>query len=360
MTSTASDQPRWASPPQESILSLLHEKGLSVEDLSDRLPLSDTETRRFIEGQVPMTLEIAEALHLLIGGSARFWMTRASHYVESVNWIDADHLAHGMPLRDAARFGWIDESGDWVETAQRVLEYFGVRDATEWRRRYQSSLAGAQYRVSKAFEANELAVITWMRQVERTADTLGLDEWNPSSFRGALQAARKLTRIKNPETFYPRLQSLFRSVGVAVVIERPPTGCSINGATFETRGGSKVIGLTARHRSDDVFWFTFFHEAGHVLEDDLTEPIIDDLEDETLTKAEIAADRFAEAELLQGYELSPKDGRSHTDVIRLAARLGIAPGIIVGQLQHRDLLSHKSLNALKRSYDWSGTSLVQR
>ena len=39
-------------------------------------------------------------------------------------------------------------------------------------------------------------------------------------------------------------------------------------------------------------------------------------------------------------------------VIRLAVRLGVSPGIVVGQLQHLDRIGHEQLNGLKRRYRW--------
>jgi hypothetical protein len=40
-------------------------------------------------------------------------------------------------------------------------------------------------------------------------------------------------------------------------------------------------------------------------------------------------------------------------IVRFAKRVGIAPGIIVGQLQHYDRIPRNYFNGLKRRYQWS-------
>lgn len=358
MIPTAADQPRWVSSPGDTIASLLHDRGLSLEDLADRAELSDPDARRILTGELTITSKIALVLHGLIGGSPDFWMRRSIQYTESLHWVQADDIASALPLNQLVEFGWLKPQRDWIAAAQEVLDYFDVADANEWRRRWGRTVAAAHYRAAQAFEPDEIAVAAWLRQVELRASSMQLSAWNPEYFREALQQLRRLTSQRDPQRFLPALQQIAASAGVAVVIERPPQGCSINGAVLQTADGRHVIGLTARYLADDQLWFTFFHEAGHLLHGTDGEAVLDDLDQPPENDAERAANDFARDIILNGIDLATIDHRDHRDIARAAQRLQIAPGLLVGQLQHADVIAASHFNRLRRRYQWAGTALV--
>ena len=55
-----------------------------------------------------------------------------------------------------------------------------------------------------------------------------------------------------------------REAGVVVLLIPELKGPHLSGAV-RWLGNKAVIQLSLRHRKDDQFWFTFFHEAGHLL-----------------------------------------------------------------------------------------------
>jgi Zn-dependent peptidase ImmA (M78 family) len=165
---------------------------------------------------------------------------------------------------------------------------------------------------------------------------------------------RDLTREKDPRVFLPKLIAQCAACGVAVVVLRPPTGCKASGATRFLSSARPFLIFSFRHVSDDHFWFTFFHEGGHlVLHSDKI--IFLEGDDKLSNQEESEANEFS-ATLLVPPEYRdemfalPVDGRA---VIRFARKLGVSSGIIVGQLQHHGKLRRNQLNNLKRSYEWS-------
>ena len=111
--------------------------------------------------------------------------------------------------------------------------------------------------------------------------------------------------------------------------------------------------LSFRYLSDDHFWFTFFHEAGHLLLHGKNALFLEG-DNIASTKEEQEANEFAAGILIptefQAALLSlPVDGR---DVIKFARLVGVSPGIVVGQLQHLGRIKPNQLNSLKRRYSW--------
>jgi Zn-dependent peptidase ImmA (M78 family) len=150
---------------------------------------------------------------------------------------------------------------------------------------------------------------------------------------------------------------------VVVVIVRAPRGCPASGAARTLSNGRRLIVLSARHLSDDHLWFSFFHEAGHVLLHDKSSTYVDEFEPvvgEAIGTEESEADEFAEAELigeasimhLRTMALTPRE------IVRAARNAGTSPGVIVGQLQHHGRLGFRTrLNRFKRRYRWDGPNL---
>jgi Zn-dependent peptidase ImmA (M78 family) len=124
--------------------------------------------------------------------------------------------------------------------------------------------------------------------------------------------------------------------------------------------GFGIIGLTARHLTSDHLWFTFFHEAAHLLLDASLDAHVDELSVATSDPEERAVDDLAARMLLSEPGLKMLDTLSLDlqSIIRLAHEVRVAPGIVVGQLQFRQRLGYgSSLNNLKRHYRWTGATL---
>ncbi len=162
-----------------------------------------------------------------------------------------------------------------------------------------------------------------------------------------------LTRKRDPKLFIPELKRRCAECGVAVVIVRAPTGCRASGATRFLSRDKALLLLSFRYLSDDHFWFTFFHEAGHLLLHGKSALFLEG-PNMLSTKEEEEASGFAARTLIPS-EFRPGlldlgvDGRQ---VIRFARLVGVSPGVVVGQLQYLRRLSPRQLNNLKTRFRW--------
>lgn len=128
-------------------------------------------------------------------------------------------------------------------------------------------------------------------------------------------------------------------------------GAPVNGAAKWLTADKAMIGLNLRGKSNDRFWFTFFHEAGHILNDSKKETYIDvDYEDDP---REQSANQFA-ADILISPECTSQlpELHSYRAVMRFARSIGIAPGIVVGRLQREGIVPYSHLNRLKVRLEW--------
>lgn len=362
MTETALFQPNWASPPGETIAHILARRGLSLEDLAQRIDVPVATVGDLIQGVVRIDELLAEALADALGGSARFWINREHQYLADSerlralprNDVDAERdWLQELPVRDMTKLGWVKQGRSPSETTAALLQFFRVPDVPSWRAKYQAEMAVAAFRSTSAFPSNPAAVAAWLRWAEIQAAGIACKPWDRRRFQEALGRMRTLTRQKHPVRFLPKLRLLCAECGVALVIAPTPKGCPASGATRFLSPTKALMVLSFRYRSDDHFWFTFFHEAGHLVLHSRDALFLED-ESEVSSKEEAEANEFAVQSLIPA-DLMPElhDLRPRTrDVIRFAVKAGIAPGIVVGQLQYMGRIGFNRLNGLKRRYSW--------
>lgn len=351
--------PRWASPPGETIEAALQERGLSASDLVGPLQMPLDEINDLLNGQISITISIAHVLESLIGGSAEFWIARDAQYHDDSERVAADQWSKDFPITQMARLGWIQSPSDWHERINACLSFFDISNVAEFNERYELLVDHAHYRTSETFPIDTAAAAAWYRACELVADEIEMGaSFSPTGFREALVQARRLTWTRRPQVFIPELTKLCANSGVLVSVVRALGGLPVSGAA-RTYRGAPMIQLSARYLSDDHFWFTFFHEAGHVMLHSLETPFLDfdDVQDgATEVSVESEANSFASSMLVGDCGLRI-NSYSHKAILDLAKMVGVAPGIIVGQLQHSGIIPRNYLNKLKRRYAWNGTSL---
>lgn len=352
--------PRWASPPGATLNDILNERQQSPELMAETMDVTLDAVHGLLTGQTPVTVGLARKLALHVGSTVEFWLTRDVQYREDMNRVEINRWAASLPIKQMVSLGWIGKSSDWKERLSACLQFFDVSNYAEWQGRYQPILRSAYFRLSPAY-AKEPAILAWLRQGEIvTQGHLGTS-WNPDHFRAVLMRARPLTREMNPARFIPALTSMCAEAGVKFAVLRAPEGCPVSGVARFGDNANPTIVLSARYLADDHFWFSFFHEAGHLLLHSSGLHVDDEREFKggpSVSPAEREANQFAERVLIpSGIERFRSRRHSGRELVEVARGLGIGPGVLVGQLQHSGAIGYGAFNGLKRRYKWVGVNL---
>jgi hypothetical protein len=249
--------------------------------------------------------------------------------------------------------GVIDDTEDKVTLLHSVLRFFGVASSAQWQQVWMRP-TGA-FRRSAKFRTEPGAVATWLRIGELDAQTLKTKRYDKGRFRKALGEIRRLT-VAPPETFQPRMIKLAAAAGVAVVFVPEIKKCPVSGVARWLTPEKALIQLSLRYKTDDQFWFSFFHESGHVLNDPKKEVYIDDGKDGDEEREE-RANRFSAEFLIPPEHDAKLQGLgTREEIERFSRSIGIAPGIVVGRLQKEGIIPWPTaLNRLKRRFNWKPT-----
>ena len=355
-------KPDFVTPPGETLVELLQEKGMSQAEFSERTGRPKKTINEIIKGKTAITPETAIQFERVLGTPASFWNNRERKYRE---WLAhqeerkvlAEHIPwmKKFPVRAMIKLGWINDYDLPIDQLEELLRFFGVASPAQW----QSIWQGAQvsYRQSPAFAADPAAVSAWLRKGEIQAHEIQCEAYREGEFRESLHRIRTLTN-EPPEVFVGEVTRQCAQTGVAVVFIPEIPGTRTCGATRWLSPNKAMLMLSLRYRTDDHLWFTFFHEAGHILLHGKKDVFVegDSQVTEENRNQEVEADQFSAEFLIPAVEIRhfrPQAAHlSHDDILTFARRTGIAPGIVVGRLQHDGLIPRENFNKLKRHFQW--------
>lgn len=344
--------------PGEIIREILEERAIPQVDFATRLGRSEKFVSQLINGKAPLTYESAIELERVLGVPATFWNRAEATYrgllaqqarlatsQEQAEWV------RSFPVKDMADKGLIAREATVAEQAEELLSFFGVSSIDAYRE-YWSAEKRLAARMSTAYTPKVPAITAWLRAGERQAELIETAPYNERRFGQILDELRHATRLL-PHEWQPLVVSRCAAAGVAVVFvpDLPKTRC--HAVSWWVGKMRAVIQLGLFYKTDDQVWFSLFHEAAHLLLD-RSRPRISDLDGDSETErkmSEFAANMLIPAEK---YRAFVSGGHlSKAKVIAFAERIGIAPSIVVGRLQHDGIIPHNWMNDLKTKLDWA-------
>ena len=351
-------QPDYAVTPGEVLSAELELRGMSQQELAKRTGLTPKHIISVLKSKSSITPETAIKLERALGMPADYWLNLESHYQEVLARMneeaqldrDLDWLKH-IPIAQMAKLGWIAKLSDTKAQLVEVLRFFGIASVSQWDDMWPNLKVA--YRQHNHHEIFAEAVSAWLRRGEIEAAQITCAPYDKAAFRAALDQVRSLTS-EAPEIFVSKMQMLCASAGVAVVFVPclPKTG--VSGATRWLNPSKALIQLSLRYRTNDHLWFTFFHEAGHILLHGKKELFLEGANGLDEIK-EDEANKFAQEELIPRAEFAhfaQQRPFGKAMICAFSKRIGIAPGIVVGQLQHAGLLPRTHCNELKQKFLW--------
>jgi addiction module HigA family antidote len=341
--------PAVVTPPGDTLKEALDEIGMTQAELARRMGRPKKTINEIIRGKAAITHETALQLERVLDIPAHFWRALEDNYQQHIlksrdlrlleehaDWLDE------IPMASMVREGWAEPGDTAAENVANALRFFGVASVDAFRDTWGAAVAA--FRQSPSFQSNRWAIAAWLRKGEIEAARLRCAPYSRKRFEAALAQARKLT-IEEPAIALKQLQEVCSKAGVAVVFVPELPGCAVSGAARWYGLRRAIIQLSFRHKRDDHVWFSFFHEAGHLLSSSPDDVFVD-------TPGEDAADEFARDYLIPPASyaqfLNSVGGRkiSREAARNFASEIGIAPGIVVGRLQHDGVIPYSHLNGL--------------
>ncbi|MDX8521115.1 HigA family addiction module antitoxin [Mesorhizobium dulcispinae] len=349
--------PDWATHPGDHLAEYIESRGWNQAEFARLADMTPKLVSTIINGSNPVTAETALKLERVLGMKASIWTSLQSNWdlhqarlAKEKQLDEASDFVSCFPVKELVDRGVLRPTRDISRLLEDLLKFIGIGSPHAMQARFDS--LAVHHRQSRAFNTDHFHVAAWLILGEHKARSMNLDAYDSHRFITAVHEIRDLT-VTQPDVFEPRMYELCRAAGVAFVLEKPITKTRLFGSARWIEGDRAIIQMSLRMKSNDHFWWTFFHEAAHIVlhkgrsfaDDKGGEG--DGVEDEADSWAEdvlVGTQRFA--------EFKATKPRSEKDVVEFSHSVGIHPGIVVGMLQHNGIIKFTHLNGLKERFEW--------
>ena len=346
--------------PGEHLKDTLDELGLTQVELAARIGLARKVVNEIIQGKAPISTSTAIGLERILKVPAHIWINLQRQYDLNVAWLEERKQAENeisllshFPIKKMQDYGWIEKGASRAQLVTILRDFLNVSSLNNI-----SDTLAVQFRQTPRGNISHESIYCWIRRGENVAKAIETKLFDKKQLINSLASLRDLTRT-GPDVFQDRMRQICAGSGVAVALVPELPNTHINGATFWLENRTKaVVLLSLRFKTNDHFWFSFFHELGHILLHNNKSKFIDfttQEENSTNQQQEEQANRFA-ADLLISPDLWQQfcqNGQfTKRRVFQFSESIHIAPGIVVGRLQWEGLVPYRNLNDLKERYYW--------
>ena len=343
----AKTTPAEVFPPGEFIQDELDARGWTQTDLADILARNFRLVNEVVNAKRGITPETAKGLAAAFGTTAQLWLNLQAAYDLSQVREPNDSVARRarlyskVPVKGLVRRHWVEPSDNIEVLERRIMDFFGIESLEE---ELVPRLHAA--RKPTPYYSATPAQVAWLRRTEQLAPAVIAEPYSPRRFPMLVGEVQKL--LRNPEDTR-QLPRVLADYGVRLLVVESLPQTKIDGACFWMNSNAPVIALSLRYDRIDYFWYTVAHELGHVKNQDgaMDVELLErngHMPDE-IPESETEAHAFAADMLIPQSELENFVARvsplySGLRIRGFATRIGIHPGIVVGQLQYRDEITY--------------------
>lgn len=335
--------------PGETLAEKLEELKMGPKEFAIRTGKPEKTIIAIIKGSSSITPEMAVLFESVLKIPANFWIKRQFSFDEykarekrALDIEEAKDWAKCFPIADMVKCGWLNARTKAEEKVAELFHFFGVSSPDAWKDYFFNQQLKVAFRISLAHTKEPYAISAWIRKGEIQARQLHCGVYSEAKFKKALKEIKTIMATQ-PDDFFEQLQELCLACGVKVVYTPCIKKAPLSGAT-RWIDDNPLIQLTGRYKQNDRFWFTFFHEAGHILLHGKKDIFLEDIEySETDLQKEAEANDFAvewtfsneqEEEVLDANLLTTES------IQKFAKKFNTHPAMIIGRFHKKELLHY--------------------
>lgn len=335
--------------PATTLNEKLEEMGMSIKEFALRTGKPEKTIIAVLKEESSLTPEMAILFENVTQISAQFWINKQARYNEyvarkkqEVAIAEAAGWTKEFPYAEMATYNWVPSTRNTEEKTVNLLNYFGVASHRAWEKLYlETELKVAAYTSLKQSHQPH-AISAWLRQGELQAKPIKAPAFDVKKLKSNIPAMRQLM-VEQPANFFEQLQKLCLQAGVILLFTPKLPKVPLSGST-RWLNNTPLIQLTARYKKNDSFWFTFFHELGHIILHGKKYISLENVDFAAVDpEKEEEAHQFAISQTFtneQEKEILQNETITEQDIIGYAKKFNTHPAMIIGRLQHDEYIQY--------------------
>ena len=343
--------------PGETLKEILDDRNMSQKELAIRTGVTEPHVSSVVNCQKAISVAYAKKLEYALGIDASFWVNLQANYdkeladFEENNGISDQELGILKRLSSIVRhLKEIRILDPEVHGPMLVISLRRFLNISCLTRIPQISQTGA-YRLATAANVDPYVLFTWLRmcdlivkdqQTERKLDLVRLKDKIPLI---------KELMFEDVAAVQSRLKTYLAECGIKFFIVKNFKGAPVQGVIKKNDDGTLNLLMTTRRKFADIFWFTFFHEIGHIINGDIEDKLVDF--DFAKGEAEDKADEFAANTLINPVDYEGfvvKKDFTLPSIKRFSVEQNIPTYILIGRLQKDGYVGYHQYSGEKVKY----------
>lgn len=351
--------------PGETIADILEERNISQAELAKRTGVSSAYISNIIAGKKDISSKFAMALEYALSVPKSFWLNLQANY--DAELLELNEINTITPEEEHS-YSALHEVIKWLRAVKLIPNNLGKTDTILSLRNFfqvsnisnlGSLVPTGAFRVSKKASIDPIVMGAWLRLCQIIGDNgQDLPQFDCSRTNQLIEDLKgiMLNRQANIQKDLPITMARY---GIKFNIVKNFCGAPVQGYISQNQKNEYQMALTIRGAYADIFWFSVFHEIGHIVNGDIvmTSGFIDGLgSDGNTADKETAADTFASNSLLnpESYDTFVNIGDFSMDAIsKYADSQHVMPYIVIGRLQKEHHIPYSWYSDYKMRYKWA-------
>lgn len=240
---------------------------ISQTDFADRLGISTKHMNEILSGKTNISEELMLGISLItdIDVNLIFYVeTKKRIYNYLNNHFDSEKeinkYLNTFCLNEMSKKKWITlrDSSSYTQNAIDLLDYLGISSFDNI-----NNYLNKKILYKKKDNADINKIYLWIKRCDNIISNKKINEYKSNNLINLLE---ELKIIRNKPFNEEELISLFNKYGIYLVIEDALNGSKIRGCSM-VKGSNPAIYITRYFKEKASFYFTLYHEIGHIKKD---------------------------------------------------------------------------------------------
>ncbi len=349
--------------PGETIAELLEDRGITQAELAARTGVSAAYISSLISGKKNISTNIAMSLEYALGVPKSFWLNLQANYDaellelnESATITDAERqVYHSLSevvkyLRQIHQIPACQKVEETILTLRKSFQVSNLENL-------KGLVPQGAFRMSAKAHVDPDVLGAWIRLCQISGEISTASTCFDKEKIDNLIADIKKVMLKSPDNLQQELTSVMLQYGIDFSVVKNFRGAPVQGYISQKKDGVYQMVLTIRGAYADIFWFSLFHEIGHIVNGDISKGVkFIDSQNNCDGEREHAADLFASNALLNDESYSNFVSRqdfSINAIIQYANSQCVMPYIVIGRLQKEKRIPYTWYSQYKLRYRWA-------
>lgn len=264
-------EPDYITHPGETLKEKLEEIGMSQKEFAVRVGKPVKTISEIVNGKSAVVPETAVRFEKVLGIPASYWLLHQSNYdeflarqkrkkeiEENVVWVNK------FPYPEMAKQGLVKPTRKAIEKTEELFRFFNISSYRSWEDIYIEKRLPLSFRKSLKGNKDRHAISVLLRISEIEADRTGsLSAYDEKKFKDSLPKLKSIV-VSKQNGYLTSVVKICAEAGVKLIFVPYLKKTNIFGVVRWIDGWPVVL-MTDRNKRSDIFWFSLFHEFGHII-----------------------------------------------------------------------------------------------